>query len=293
MDARLASSVEFRAPAKINLALHVTGRRVDGYHELETLVVFTAFGDRVTATKAGRDSFEVTGPFAVDVPKDAGNLVVKAREGMRRRFGSRASPVAITLEKNLPVASGIGGGSSDAAAALKALAGLWGLEDDDGLAEVGGMLGADVPMCLAAQPLIARGIGERIELVRAMPSIHLVLVNPMIAVSTPAVFAALRSRSNPPLPETRATHFGDFASLIKYLQATRNDLEAVAAQIAPEIGSVLASLGEAGAPFARMSGSGATCFGIFETPGAAAAAEAAIRERHPSWFVISTETSAG
>jgi len=160
------------------------------------------------------------------------------------------------------------------------------------LARIGVALGADVPMCLSARPLIARGIGERIEGLGRMPRLSLVLANPMLALATPAVFAALKSRSNPPMPAIAGTDLAHLASLLSYLGNTRNDLEAAAAQIAPDTREVLASLWDAGAPLARMSGSGATCFGIFETPKAAAAAAAAIRERRPAWFVAATETCA-
>lgn len=278
------------APAKVNLALHVTGRRPDGFHLLESLVVFTRFGDRITVSATTNDTFSVSGPFADAVPDDGGNLVLQARDRLRRRGTPVGAPVSILLEKNLPASSGIGGGSSDAAAALKALAWHWGLGPGGDLQPLARELGADVPMCIAARPLIARGIGHEIELVGKFPSLWLVLVNPGVAVSTPAVFRALSCRDNPPLqalPEN--PHPG---AVLSWLSAMRNDLEPAAMTIAPAIGSALAALRQNGAAFARMSGSGATCFGVFDTEAAAEQASAAIRAREPSWFVVPTRTTA-
>lgn len=278
------------APAKINLALHIVGRRSDGYHELESLAVFTRFGDRIEAGLADGDELVVTGKYAAGVPLDDGNLIVRAREALRSRFGAAATPpVRISLEKNLPVASGIGGGSSDAAATLRVLLDVWKLSMEEAeLARVGLALGADVPMCLAAQPLVARGIGEDLEAIADFPSLGLVLVNPCVAVSTAEAFAGLQKRDNdklPPLP--RAI---DFHSLRGWLEATRNDLEPVARTLRPEVGRALAALKRADAGFVRMSGSGATCFGLFETGNVAKRAAAAIRARHPDWFVAATRT---
>ncbi len=285
-----AGACALLAPAKVNLALHVTGRRPDGYHELESLAVFTRFGDRIEVVPADRDELVVSGKYAAGVPADDGNLIVGARDALRRRFGAVATPpVAIMLEKNLPVASGIGGGSSDAAAALRALLQAWNLSLAEAeLAAIGLALGADVPMCLAAEPLVARGVGEVLERVPDFPSLGLVLVNPGVSVSTAEAFAGLEWRDNgalPPLP--RAI---DFHSLRAWLETTRNDLERVARTLRPEIGRALAALARADAGFARMSGSGATCFGLFETGNVAKRAAAAIRGRHPEWFVASTRS---
>lgn len=280
------------APAKVNLALHVTGQRPDGYHEIESLAVFTRFGDRITATSADEDSLTVSGKYAAAVPVDAGNLILKARDALRQHFGKGSTPpVALTLEKNLPVASGVGGGSSDAAATLRALASLWSLGADEAeLARIGLALGADVPMCLLAQPLVARGVGERLEPVPDFPSLGLVLVNPGVAVATSEIFAGLERRDNeklPPLPPSI-----DFHSLRNWLEGTRNDLEPEARKLQPEIGKALAALRKADAGFARMSGSGATCFGLFETGNVAKRAAASIRSRHPDWFVAATRSMA-
>ena len=181
MNVLTHAGVEMRAPAKVNLALHVTGRRSDGYHELSTLVVFTEFGDRVAAIPAETDRFEVTGPYAADVPGGPDNLVVKARDLLREHCGNAASAVAITLRKNLPVSSGVGGGSSDAAATVRALVRLWAIEMTEGeIARLALRLGADVPMCLAARPLVAHGIGEDIRHLDAVARLPLVLANPMV-----------------------------------------------------------------------------------------------------------------
>lgn len=293
MNAPVQLGVDMRAPAKVNLALHVTGRRADGYHELDTLAVFTEFGDRVHVAPAEEDSFSVTGPYGDAIPAGPDNLVVKARDRLRERHREAAGPVAITLEKNLPVASGIGGGSSDAAAALKALAGVWALDADGDLPALALELGADVPMCLAAQPLVARGIGEDIVPLAGMASLPLVLVNPMVAVATPAVFRGLECRDNPPLPPLSAScDLATVAEAARYLATTRNDLETAAMRIAPQIGDTLARLRETGAILSRMSGSGATCFGLFETSQAAADAADRIRAKQPGWFVVATTTGA-
>lgn len=280
------------APAKVNLALHVTGRRDDGYHLLESLAVFTRFGDRLQAFPSGEDGFSVSGRYAEDTPADGGNLVLKARDALRAAAGAHDTPpVTIALEKNLPVASGIGGGSSDAAAALRLLARLWNLDiSGTELARIALSLGADVPMCLAARPLVARGVGEEVATLPSFPALGLVLVNPGVAVATPQVFAALRRRDNAPLPAL-PRHL-DFHSLRNWLETTRNDLEPAAGEIQPAIGAALRALRKADAGFARMSGSGATCFGLFETGNVAKRAAAAIRARHPEWFVAATRTAA-
>lgn len=287
-----AEAVTIHAPAKINLALHVTGRRSDGYHLIETLVVFTRFGDRVTVAAAERDRFAISGTFGAGLVGDESNLVLRARDALRGEFpDSTQQPVSIMLEKNLPVASGVGGGSSDAAATLRGLAQLWRLEPDDAqLERIGLPLGADLPMCLAAQPLIARSIGELLSPVPVFPALGLVLVNPGMAVSTAAVFEALQPHDGEKLPPLLGNP--DFHSICNWLETTRNDLEATARGIQPAIGTALAALKKADAHFSRMSGSGATCFGIFETGNVAKRAAAKIRERHPGWFVAATRNMA-
>lgn len=288
----MSEIIALDAPAKLNLALHVTGRRADGYHLIESLAVFTRFGDRVFLSAADEDGLLVTGKYGLAVPTDGTNLVIKAREALRERFGpERCGPVSITLEKNLPVASGVGGGSSDAAATLTGLARLWSLETDAAaLAEIGLSLGADVPMCLAARPLVARGIGDEIDLLTGFAPLGFVLVNPGVAVSTAEVFRELKNRENAPLPNPPAPV--DFHSLRNWLDLTRNDLQQPAETLAPPIGAAIQALDRAGSGFTRMSGSGATCFGLFETGNVAKRAAAQIRQRHPDWFVAATRSIA-
>ncbi|QDZ00458.1 4-(cytidine 5'-diphospho)-2-C-methyl-D-erythritol kinase [Nitratireductor mangrovi] len=278
------------APAKINLALHVTGRRTDGYHLIDTLVTFAEAGDALELKPAVLDSFTVSGRYGGDVPIDGDNLVLKARDLLRRRFGVVATrPVSIRLVKNLPVASGIGGGSSDAAALLRGLDAMLGIDaGPEALGRIGLELGADLPMCVAGQPLTARGIGDETDPVAPWPQLPIVLANPGVAVATPDVFAQLTRRDGtalPPLPERR-----DVAAVLAWLAATRNDLEPPAIALAPAISEALAALDANGARFSRMSGSGATCFGVFETMAAADTAARAIGAAQPGWFVAATQT---
>ncbi len=281
----MPAKVVEHAPAKVNLALHVTGHRDDGYHLLDTLVVFTEVGDTVSVAAAEQDSFTIQGPFAGLLDDEADNLVLRARDLLRSKHGD-LPPVAISLEKNLPVASGIGGGSSDAAGTPRALVRLWDLDlSTAALATAALRLGADLPMCLYARTLVARGIGEEIEPVEGMPPLHMVLANPGVAVPTPAIFRALASRENPPLPRLAGV-----TALFDWLAATRNDLEAPAIALAPEIGDVLSALSASGAAPARMSGSGATCFGLFNSPAEAEAAASAIAARYPAWYITATRT---
>jgi len=268
------------APAKINLALHVTGRRSDGYHLIDSLVAFADAGDRVTARAAGRTSLNMTGPMAEGVPEDHGNSVLRAAA----LSGVEAD---LTLDKHLPAAAGIGGGSSDAAATLRALARLSGHAlPGDVLA-----LGADVPVCLLARAARMRGIGEDVVPVEGLPSLDAVLVNPRVPVATPAVFARLELRGTPGLPEAlpRWRDAGDFTG---WLAMQRNDLETPAQALCPEIGAVLDALhAGGGCTLARMSGSGATCFGLCPDAGTARAEAARIAAARPDWWVVATRLS--
>jgi 4-diphosphocytidyl-2-C-methyl-D-erythritol kinase len=273
------------APAKINLALHITGRRDDGYHLLDSLVVFAHIGDTVSVKSAPVDTFEVSGPFGRALPDDETNLVLKARNALRARFPDKAAPVAIHLEKHLPIASGIGGGSSDAAATLRALTALWGIETND-LAAIGLTLGADVPMCLYGQPLIARGIGEEIEGIDDFPHLPMVLVNSGIATSTPRVFSALVNRKNrslPALPRLTSVH-----DVCAYLRQADNHLFSAAEKLTPAIGDAMKALRSTDARLVRMSGSGGTCFAIYGNDQEAEAAAAALKRAQPGWFVVAT-----
>ncbi len=282
-------AVERPARAKINLALHVTGRRPDGYHMLDLLVAFAEVGDTIAAETAERLSLTIDGPMAAesaglsaDLSAGADNLVLRAA----RLIGPDRT-AAIRLTKRLPVASGIGGGSADAAATLLALADLWSLP----LPAPGDILslGADVPVCLSGRPARMRGIGEIVKpLAAPLPPVWLVLANPGVAIPTPAVFAALTRRDNPALPEVLPA-FPDAAALASFLATQRNDLAAPATALEPVIAATLAALSaQPGCLLARMSGSGATCFALFAAPAPAEAAAAAIRRSEPRWWTIAT-----
>ncbi len=267
------------APAKVNLALHVTGRRPDGYHLLDSLVVFPAIGDLVEAEPAEGLSLTLAGPFARDLGTGPDNLVLRAAQ-LIRPAGQGA---AIRLVKSLPVASGIGGGSSDAAAALRVLARLWKVP----LPPAGrtAALGADVPVCLDITPQRLQGIGERVTSVD-LPPFWIVLANPGFPVATPEVFARLAHRDNTPLPEMPA-RFATQDALITWLGRSRNDLEAPAIALQPAIARVRDALAAlAGCRLARMSGSGATCFGIFDGAATALAAADTLRHAEPGWWVV-------
>jgi 4-diphosphocytidyl-2-C-methyl-D-erythritol kinase len=265
------------APAKINLALHVTGQRSDGYHLLDSLVVFTGVGDSVTVADAADLILQVTGPYAAALPADD-NLVLRAA----RAFGLTRGAL-VTLDKVLPISSGIGGGSADAAATLRALAALWGVA----LPAPADMLavGADLPVCLAGRPARMMGIGDIVAPLPALPPAWLVLVNPGAGVSTPVVFKALTRKENTPLPRDMP-RLKTTADLAAWLMMLRNDLEVPAMAGLPAIGVVKAALSaQQGCLMARMSGSGATCFGLFADPLSAAAAARAIRTAQPAWWV--------
>jgi 4-diphosphocytidyl-2-C-methyl-D-erythritol kinase len=273
------------APAKINLFLHVHGRRPDGRHTLESLAVFPECGDVLEAEPADGTALTLGGPFGQSLATDADNLVLRAVAGLSEMTGARQG-IALHLDKRLPVASGIGGGSADAAAALRLAIRLWGLRP--GAAALQGLaldLGADVPVCLAGQPALMSGIGERLEPAPAMPGFWLVMVNPLRMLSTSAVFEALERRDNPPGPA--APHgFADLGALVAWLSRQRNDLEAPARRLMPAIGAVLSALRWLpDCRLARMSGSGATCFGLFDDEAAALDAAAALRGREPGWWV--------
>ncbi len=269
-------AIEEFAPAKLNLALHVTGQRPDGYHLLDSLVVFADVGDRVTVAPAEALTLTVTGPEAAGLTAGEDNLAFRAA----RAFGAGRG-AAITLEKTLPVASGIGGGSADAAATLRALSRLWRLPLPEAAAVLA--LGADVPVCIAGRPARMGGIGEVLAPVPALPEVAVLLVNPRVEVPTPAVFRALSRKDNPPL-ELLPPVFADAGALAAWLSRQRNDLEAPAIAVAPVIADVLAAIAATGPLMARMSGSGATCLGLFATPGDATAAARALAARHPGWW---------
>lgn len=270
--------VEAFAPAKINLTLHVTGQRPDGYHLLDSLVVFADVGDRLWLERDSKMTLKVSGPFAKGVPVDGGNLVWRAAE-VAGFTGS------IRLEKNLPHGAGIGGGSADAAAVLRALNGddvVRGIGLEAALA-----LGADVPVCLHAGPQRMQGIGERLTRVWPVPRLFAVLVNPGVHLATPQVFAALERRNNPAMTGD-VTGWTESDGFLDWLRDQRNDLEPVARELAPEIGAALQALSDA--ELARMSGSGPTCFGLYPTQGSARNAAARVVAEHPDWWVKTVVT---
>lgn len=258
------------APAKINLYLHIVGRRADGLHLLESLVAFAETGDVLYAEPADRLSLDVVGPFAGALAGEADNLVLRAARALAPGQGAR-----LVLEKNLPVAAGLGGGSADAAAALRLLSRLWDIETDLGPLAAG--LGADVPVCLAGATCGMAGIGERLTPLPDWPVPYLLLANPGAALATPAVFGARRGpfSESRPWPETAAD-----------LAGGANDLTEAALSLAPEVGGVLDALAALeGASFARMSGSGATCFAAFDDAAARDRARDTLRSRYPDWWI--------
>ncbi|MBU1176110.1 MAG: 4-(cytidine 5'-diphospho)-2-C-methyl-D-erythritol kinase [Alphaproteobacteria bacterium] len=286
---------EATALAKINLALHVTGQRENGFHDLESLVVFADLGDELTARPAQGDVLRLSGPFAGALTHGQTNLVSKAVEAFRARWpGAVPHGIAISLAKNLPVSAGIGGGSADAAATLRLMAGLAdppvGL---DNLMPVAARLGADVPVCLYSQSCLVRGIGEIVEPVDILPPCHLVLVNPLVPVSTSEVFRRLKSRANPGLPAI-AEPFSHAAMLGLWMAETRNDLEQAAIEAVPVIGDLISDLARtSGCVSARMSGSGATVFGLFGSEKLAHQAAQDMRGRFPDAWVAAAPLVVG
>ncbi|NWG45559.1 MAG: 4-(cytidine 5'-diphospho)-2-C-methyl-D-erythritol kinase [Alphaproteobacteria bacterium] len=290
----MTSAIRTRlAPAKVNLFLHVLGRRTDGYHELDSLVVFADIGDRLSVTPAREvTALALTGPFAgalADTPP-TDNSVARAAGGLAALHVAMReappAPIHITLEKILPVAAGLGGGSADAAAAIALLCEAW--DFDPGvaaLAALAGRLGADVPVCLAGTPARMRGIGERLEPVE-VPALDLLLVNPGVPLSTRAVFEALSPAeySGPAPDRPLADFFG-------WLAATRNDLEGPARRLCPPIDAALAGVAAApGCRLARLSGSGPTVLGLFGSAEEARAAARALAAAHPDWWIRAAST---
>ncbi|MEI9989649.1 MAG: 4-(cytidine 5'-diphospho)-2-C-methyl-D-erythritol kinase [Rhizomicrobium sp.] len=284
----MPSRTEEFAPAKINLFLHVGDKRADGYHALESLVVFVDAGDTLTFESADALSLAIDGPFGEGLAAETDNLVLRAARALGEHAGIDKG-AAITLTKNLPVASGIGGGSADAAAALRGLARLWGLDiGSDTMMKIAETLGSDVPVCVASRSAWMEGRGEIVTRAAGVPPAALVLVNPGIAVPTGPVFQALTTRRGvgPVAHELRA---GDSEVLARLLRSMSNDLEAPAKAIAPAVRDVLGELSRMpDILLARMSGSGATCFGLFEDETGAQMAAIALEHSHPGWWVKAT-----
>jgi len=270
------------AHAKLNLTLHVTGQRADGYHLLDSLVIFADIGDRLMVEPVPGLSLRALGPYGAALPPLEDNLVMRAA----RLIGGRE--LTITLDKQLPLASGMGGGSADAAATLRLLAERQGLALPDTEALM--RLGADLPVCMQApQPCRMQGLGEKVTPLTGVPDLSLVIVNPGAPLSTPAVFGALEERCNPPMPEA-LPDWPDAGALCNWLAGMRNDLEAPACALLPEIRDVLDALArQPGCLLARMTGSGATCFGIFAGSEMAGAARNALAR--PGWFTTTAQSA--
>ena len=282
----VTTAAEELAPAKVNLFLHVLGRRADGYHLLDSLAVFAGVADRLHAMPAAGLSLEIAGPFGAALASEPDNLVLRAARALAAAAGI-APRARLVLEKVLPVASGIGGGSADAAATLRLLARLWGLAPRThaggsvDLAAIAAGLGADVPVCLAGSPARMGGTGEALGPAPHLPEFGLVLVNPGVPVATASVFLALTGPFS--ARAVLADAWPDAAAMAADLARLGNDLEAPARALCPAIGAALAALASRpGCLLARMSGSGATCLGLFPTKAAAQAAAATLIR--PGWW---------
>jgi 4-diphosphocytidyl-2-C-methyl-D-erythritol kinase len=284
------------APAKVNLTLRILGKRADGFHDLESLVVFARLADHVTLTLDAALGLDVDGPTAAAAGEVADNLVLRAaRELAGRTDGLRFGRFALT--KHIPVAAGLGGGSSDAAAALRLIMRVNGIARDNArVMDAARATGADVPVCLDPRPRVMRGIGDVLSAPLELPPLPAVLVNPGVPVPTRDVFGRLGlapGETRGVATETQAGQLKSRDALLAYLAAQPNDLEAPAIAIQPVIVEVLAAIaGQPDCLLSRMSGSGATCFGLFASEAAAAAAAQAIASSHPGWWVAPTSFSA-
>ncbi len=280
-----AGSVAIDAPAKINLYLHITGRRGDGFHTLDSLIAFAAPFDRISVTEAPELSLDIGGPFAPALHNASEPNLVETAARRLAEMAAIAPGAHIVLDKQLPVAAGIGGGSSDAAAALRALIALWGLAPDPAaLAALALSLGADVPMCLHGETCFVGGVGEIIDAAPALPDCALLLVNPGVSLATPDVFRARQGGFSAPARFEQTARDGQ--DLAEILAARGNDLEAPAMALAPMIGETLAALNALpGCRLARMSGSGATCFALFDNDAVAAEGADSLRARHSGWWI--------
>jgi len=280
-----------RAAAKINLFLHVGERRADGFHPLQSLAVFAGgegTADILTFAPAAQLSLSLDGPFAEGLAGESDNLVLRAARALATKCPSNQG-AAITLTKTLPIASGIGGGSADAAAALRGLRALWNLPLDDAkLREIAAELGSDIPACIGALPSFMAGRGEILQTVEALPRLAMLLVNPCVAVPTKDVYEGLKTRSGVEMTLPPG-HFTDTADLLRFLDTTRNDLQGPALALQPVIGTVLSALAALpGALFTRMSGSGATCFALFADDDCSTRAAEMLRKANPTWWIAPT-----
>jgi len=273
---------------KINLALHIIGQEENGYHQLQSLVTFAPEGDVIEVSPSAEDEIILAGEYGLLLSVGEDNLIVKARNVLRACLHQPVSPVRVKLIKRLPPASGLGGGSADAAAVLLALTQIWQAPiSEEALYDLAGQLGADVPMCLCAlqhkQPLMVRGIGEKLTPLPDFPALDMVIINPNKQLATGAVFAALRQKNNPEFELSPHKEGENLANL-------RNDLEQPARALMPEILDIIQELEISGAHLARMSGSGASCFGLYDNRAQAQAAAATLKSHHPDYFVIQTRS---
>ncbi|MFN7112776.1 MAG: 4-(cytidine 5'-diphospho)-2-C-methyl-D-erythritol kinase [Alphaproteobacteria bacterium] len=286
-----AKTFSLAAPAKVNLFLHVTGRRDDGYHLLQSIVVFADAGDHLTFSRHDSLFIDIQGYFADDVGDLRSNLVYKAAQALAQEY-DYVPTGHITLQKNLPVASGMGGGSSDAATTLRGLCRLWGLSEENArLERLAAQLGADVPACLYRRAVWMEGVGDKMMRMQDMPEMHLVLVTPPVQTPTPEVFARFArrfsGRYSPPIKHTgRRKNLQEWIADLRFY---RNDLTDAAIEVSPDIRTALAAI--AATPnchIARLSGSGATCFGLYDSAGAAQAAVNKLRLEYPHWWIKAT-----
>lgn len=276
------------APAKINLWLHVGKRRKDGYHDIASLIVFALDAvDNVSAVPSDTLTLEISGPEAGGLSAGPDNLVLKAAEALARAARKHRSGARIALRKTLPIASGIGGGSADAAATLRVLNRVWELDWPlERLARVGEEVGADVPVCVWSLPAAVEGKGERVDLLGAWPELCAVLVNPRTAVLTSEAFERYDAAGEAPRALDVPLGIADAEAAVDFILQGRNDLQDAALALAPSVKDVLAALeAQEGCMLARMSGSGATCFGLFDTPECAAQAGARLSQTQPDWWV--------
>lgn len=291
--ARLPAELQVRtredACAKVNLYLHIVGRRPDGYHLIDSLFIFLTVGDELDIADAPALSLNVDGPFARQLEGGSENLVMTAARQLAD-MGKVTQGAALRLTKNLPVAAGLGGGSSDAAAALRGLRTHWNLAfSDSELMDIGLQLGADVPSCIAQSPALVSGVGESVTPMTGLPEFWVVLVNSGVEVSTAAVFGAYKDAGGAfSMPAPLGATSGGLGNFIDALKARRNDLEVAACDLAPAIAQVLSELRSFDdSLIVRMSGSGGTCFALFETKDLADRTAAQLAERHPDWWVAS------
>ena len=281
------SVISVQAPAKVNLYLHVTGQRADGYHFLDSLFVFTRDGDIISVREATGLSLKITGPYAAALSAEQDNIVLKAARALAEVCHIKPE-AEILLEKNLPVASGIGGGSADAAATLKALIKLWNVQiPSEKLYETALRLGADVPSCLESKAVQVGGIGDILTPAPALPAFFILLVNPNKPVSTPAVFKTRARVFSPPCPLTEK--ITDFEDLIRALSERHNDLCEAACRLEPAVKQVLDALNKNRlCRLAGMSGSGGTCFGLFSSAKEVSEAFEEMHDTHPEWWFLKT-----